>query len=43
MNQVKLPDAIIAASAIYLDIPLLTVDTGFTKIKDLDLVLIESY
>jgi predicted nucleic acid-binding protein len=40
--QVKLPDAIIAASAIYLDIPLLTFDTGFTKIKDLDLVLIES-
>jgi predicted nucleic acid-binding protein len=29
---VKLPDAIIAATALYLDLPLLTADIGFRKI-----------
>ena len=38
---VKLPDAIIAATALYLDLPLLTADTGFQKIQDLKLILLE--
>ena len=36
---IKLPDSIIAASAIYLDLPLLTADRDFSKIEQLDLVL----
>ncbi len=38
---VKLPDAIVAATAIYLDLPLLTADTGFEKIPQLKLILLE--
>ena len=37
----KIPDAIIAATAIYLNIPLLTPDKDFKKIKELDLILIQ--
>ena len=41
-NQtVKLPDAIIGATTIYLNIPLLTADKGFAKIKEIDLRLFE--
>ena len=40
-HRIKLPDAIIAATAIFLGIPLLTFDAGFAKIDDLDLVLLE--
>lgn len=36
---IKLPDAIIAATAISLDIPLLTFDNDFQKIPDLKLIL----
>ncbi len=36
----KIPDAIIAATAIYLNLPLLTADKEFKKIKELDLILI---
>ena len=32
----KLPDSIIAASCLQMDIPLLTADTGFKKVKSLD-------
>ena len=32
----KLPDSIIAASSIHLGIPLLTADSGFSKVKSLD-------
>ena len=39
-HKVKLPDAVIAATAIYLDIPLLTYDSGFEKIKSLNLLLL---
>ena len=35
----KLPDAIVAATAIYLDIPLVTFDTDFKKIDNLKLIL----
>ena len=39
--RIKLPDALIAASAIMLGIPLLTFDKGFSKIKELDLILLK--
>ncbi|MBN8718162.1 MAG: PIN domain-containing protein [Sediminibacterium magnilacihabitans] len=37
----SLPDALIAATAIHNNLPLLTADTGFTRIKELNIVLIE--
>jgi predicted nucleic acid-binding protein len=37
----KIPDAIIAATAIYLNLSLLTADKDFKKIKELDLILIQ--
>ena len=39
--HIKLPDAIIAASGIVYDIPLVSADRGFSKIDELDLILIE--
>jgi len=36
---IKLPDAIIAATAIYLDMPFLTFDKGFKNIPNLKLVM----
>ena len=39
--SVKLPDAIVAATSLYLDLPLLTADTGFEKIPELKLILLE--
>ncbi|MBV7440917.1 PIN domain-containing protein [Weeksellaceae bacterium TAE3-ERU29] len=39
--NIKLPDAIIAATSITYGIPLVTADKGFSKIKELDLILIE--
>jgi len=42
MNGISIvSDAIIAATAIYLDLPLLTADTGFEKIPQLKLILLE--
>jgi predicted nucleic acid-binding protein len=38
--KVKLPDAIIAATAIYFDLPLFTMDKGFKKIADLQAVIL---
>jgi len=38
--NIKLPDAIIAASAIEQGLPLITADTGFERIKELKLELI---
>ena len=40
-NSVKLADAIIASTSLYLDFPLITADKNFTKLQDLDLILIE--
>jgi predicted nucleic acid-binding protein len=37
----KLPDCIIAATALHLDLPLLTADKGFKKITELQLALFE--
>ncbi|GHU61998.1 hypothetical protein FACS1894123_02220 [Bacteroidia bacterium] len=39
--KIKLPDAIVAATAIYLDIPVITFDTDFEKIEELKLVLLK--
>jgi predicted nucleic acid-binding protein len=36
----KLPDAIVAATAIENSVPLITADKGFSKIKELKLVLL---
>jgi predicted nucleic acid-binding protein len=38
---IKLPDAIIAATCLVYEIPLVTADKGFSKIKELDLVIVE--
>lgn len=38
--KVKTPDAIIAATAKYLQLPLVTADNGFKNIPDLELILI---
>lgn len=40
--NLKIPDAIIAGTSQYLEVPLLTADMGFLKIKTLDIILIES-
>jgi predicted nucleic acid-binding protein len=37
--QIKLPDSIIAATAQFLDVPLLTADKGFSKLTDLNIAL----
>lgn len=37
--KVKTPDAIIASTAIFLNLPLITADKGFDKITDLDLIV----
>lgn len=40
-NKIKLPDAIIAATSIYLNIPLITSDKDLTRLKDLNILLYE--
>ncbi len=39
--MMKLPDCIVAASALYLDLPIITADKDFKKIKELNLMLYE--
>jgi len=39
--KIRLPDALIAATAISSDLPVLTFDRGFTQISDVDIVLLE--
>lgn len=39
--SIKLPDAIIASTAIVFQIPLITSDKGFKHIKELDLILLK--
>ena len=39
--SIKVPDAIIASTSLVYGIPLVTADKGFSKIEDLDLILIE--
>jgi len=38
----KLPDSIIIASALYLDLPLITADVEFKKVEELALILYEN-
>ncbi|MDB5118143.1 MAG: twitching motility protein PilT [Mucilaginibacter sp.] len=38
--KTKLPDAVIAATAMYFDLPLFTMDKGFDKITDLQAVVL---
>jgi len=40
-HQIKLPDSIIAATALFIEIPLLTADKEFKKISKLNLALFE--
>ncbi|HEY8780965.1 MAG TPA: type II toxin-antitoxin system VapC family toxin [Mucilaginibacter sp.] len=40
--KLKLPDCIIAASAISYNLPLITADRGFKKVQHLDLILFEN-
>jgi len=39
--QVKLPDAIIMATANYLDLPIITADTDFKKVQEISLLFYE--
>jgi len=39
--KLKIPDIIIAASSLYLDLPLITADTDFKKIEELNLIFYE--
>ena len=39
--NIKIPDAIIASTSIYLEIALITADKGFKKIQEIDLQLLE--
>ena len=38
----KLPDAIIAASADYFNVPLMTADTSFDKMDDLNIIIYQA-
>jgi hypothetical protein len=38
--KTKLPDAVIAATALYFDLPLFTMDKGFERITDLQAVIL---
>ncbi len=40
-HEIKLPDSIIAATSLFIEIPLLTADKGFRKISQLNLALYE--
>lgn len=40
--QTKLPDSIIIATALYLDLPLITTDIDFKKVKELTLIQYEN-
>jgi len=39
--NIKLPDAIVASSCLVYGIPLVTADKGFSKIQELDLILVK--
>ncbi|RYU90760.1 type II toxin-antitoxin system VapC family toxin [Mucilaginibacter terrigena] len=39
-SKIKLPDAVIAATAIYYDLPLFTMDKGFNRLPDLQAVIL---
>ena len=39
--ELKLPDSIIVASALYLDIPIISADQGIKKVKEVTLIYYE--
>jgi predicted nucleic acid-binding protein len=39
--KIKLPDSVIAATALFLEIPLITFDKGFSEIEELELFLLK--
>ena len=39
--SLKLPDCIVAATALYMDLPIITSDKGFKKIEELNLMFYE--
>ncbi len=39
-QKIKVPDAIIAATSLYLQVPIVTSDHGFKNIRDIELILI---
>ena len=39
--KIRLPDCIVAATALHMDLPLITSDKGFDKIEELNLMLYE--
>jgi len=41
VSKLKLPDAIIAATAISMDVPLLTADQAFSRVDDPRIILYE--
>ncbi len=40
-TSLKLPDTIVAATALYLGLPLITADKAFRKVKGLELILLD--
>jgi predicted nucleic acid-binding protein len=40
-HKIKLPDAIIAATAIYFNMPLVSADKDFSKVSNLQCILFE--
>jgi predicted nucleic acid-binding protein len=40
-HKLKLPDAIVAATAVHLKVPLLTADKNMSKLKDINVLLLE--
>ena len=40
-HKIKLPDSIIMASSLYLDLPILTSDTDFNKVEELEVIYYE--
>ena len=40
-NNIKIPDAIIAASAQLLQLPLITTDKGFARLVDIECIILE--
>ena len=40
-QKLKLPDAVIAATSIHLDFPLITMDADFEKVKSLNTIVID--
>lgn len=40
--KIKIPDSIVIATSLYLDLPLLTADSAFKKVEELNLIFYET-